>query len=48
MPREVIVLTGLSLGDDLADLAISILGADQGSYKLRLPLGFALAFNCGR
>ncbi len=42
-PRETIFQTGPSLGDDTADLAISILRADKGSYMSRLPLGFALA-----
>ncbi len=45
--REAIVRTGLSSGDDTADLVIGILGADQGSYRSRLPLGFALAFDHG-
>jgi hypothetical protein len=44
MPREAIVRMGPLSGEDTADLAISILRADQGSYMLRLPLGFALAF----
>jgi hypothetical protein len=48
MPREAIVQTGPSSGDDMADLAIGILRADQGSYMSRLPLGFALAFDRGR
>jgi hypothetical protein len=30
---------------DTSDLAIGILRADQGSYMLRLPLRFALAFD---
>ncbi len=48
MRREAIVQTGPSPGDDTADLAIGILRADQGSYMSRLPLGFVLAFDCGR
>jgi hypothetical protein len=47
-PREAIVQTEPSSGNDMADLLIGILRADQGPYMLRLPLGFALAFNCGR
>jgi hypothetical protein len=43
-PREAIVQTGPSLGDDTADLAIGILHADQGSCMSRLPLVFTLAF----
>ncbi len=48
MLREAIIQTGLSLGGYMANLAIGILHADQGSYMLRLPLGFTLAFNCGQ
>jgi hypothetical protein len=43
-----IVRTGPLSGNDTADLAIGILRADQGSYMLRLPLGLALAFDCGQ
>jgi hypothetical protein len=46
-PREAIVRTGPSPGDDSGDLAIGILRASQGSYMSRLPLGFALAFDRG-
>ncbi len=48
MPREAIIRTGPSSGDDTADLAIVILRVDQGSYMSRLPLGFVLALNRGR
>jgi hypothetical protein len=37
-----------SSGNDMADLAIGILRADQGSYMSRLPLGFVLVFDCGQ
>jgi hypothetical protein len=47
-PKEAIVRMRLLSGDDMADLAIGILRADQGSYMSRLPLGFVLAFNCGQ
>jgi hypothetical protein len=47
-PREPIVQTGPSSGDDTADLSIGILRVDQGLYMSRLPLGFVLAFNRGR
>jgi hypothetical protein len=46
MLREGIVQTGTLLGDDTANLVISILHADQGSYMSRLLLGFVLAFDC--
>jgi hypothetical protein len=46
--REAIVRTGSSSGNDMADLAIGILRADQGLYMSRLLLGFALAFDRGR
>ncbi len=45
-PREAIVRTGPSSGDDTANLVNGILRADQGSYMSRLLLGFALAFVC--
>ncbi len=48
MPREAIVQTGLSSGNDMADLAIGILRTDQGLYMSRLPLGFVLAFDRGQ
>jgi hypothetical protein len=48
MPREAIVQTGSSLGNDTADLAIGILRADQGPYMSRRLLGFALAFDHGQ
>jgi hypothetical protein len=48
MPREAIVRTGQSSGNNTVDLVIGILRADQGSYMLRLLLGFALAFDCGQ
>jgi hypothetical protein len=44
-PREAISQTS---GDDMVDLTIGILRADQGSYMSRLPLRFALAFDRGR
>ncbi len=46
--REAIAQTGPLLGNDMADLVIGILPADQGSYVSRLLLGFALAFVCGQ
>jgi hypothetical protein len=46
-PMEAIVRTGPSSGNDTADLAVGILREDQGSFILRLPLGFALAFDRG-
>jgi hypothetical protein len=46
--REAIVQMGPLLGNDMANLAIGILRADQGSYMSRLLLGFALAFDCGQ
>ncbi len=47
-PREAIIQTGPSLGNDMTDPAINMLHMDQGLYMSRLPLGFALAFNCGQ
>jgi hypothetical protein len=47
-PREVIIQTGPLSGNDMADIAIGILRADQGSYMSWFPLGFVLAFNRGR
>jgi hypothetical protein len=47
-PREAIVQMGLLSGDNMADLSIGILRADQGLYMSRLLLGFALAFDCGQ
>jgi hypothetical protein len=46
-PREAIIQTGPSSGNDTADLAMGILHADQGLYMLRLSLGFALACTGG-
>jgi hypothetical protein len=45
--EEVMVQTGPSSGDNMANLAIDILRADQGSYMLRLLMGVALVFNRG-
>jgi hypothetical protein len=47
-PREAIVQTGPSSGDDTANLSIGILYADKRLYMSRLLLGFALVFNRGQ
>jgi hypothetical protein len=46
-PREGINQTGPLLGNDMANVAIGIVCADQVSYMSRLLLGYALAFDCG-
>jgi hypothetical protein len=45
-PKEAIVQTEPPSGDNTADLAISILRMEKGSYMPRLPLGVTLMFDC--